>query len=289
MILKSKKHFFVAAAAALSLMAVGCGSKEKVIDNIPTGQQGEVHSLADITVFPRVTEDDEKETPGQTTPAEGETTPSGNEGGEGGESGEGGETTPEITEPVIPEAVGVTTMSLYKNYKTDGVRKKIVDSFDSAFTAGADISSFEVIASEDEVIQNNSRQFMYIWKEYWEKFEDRDACKIGYFVSFDLKDGTHIEKTIKKPSDVDSFFKYMECYLYDDINQTPGQWYSHITDAQMTDTSILTSIKFHCGTEVDKIGDHILLTAFIYTSDADFNEDGKYIGTVSASISINRT
>lgn len=282
MILKSKKHFFVAAAAALSLMAVGCGSKEKVIDNIPTGQQGEVHSLADITVFPRITEEEKNNETSPTTPAE-TVTPAGNEGGEGGE------TTPEVTEPVIPEAVGVTTISLYKNYKTDGVRKKIAESFDSAWTAGADISSFEVIAAEDDTIQNNNRQFMYIWKEYWEKFEDRDACKIGYFVSFDLKDGTHIEKTIKKPSDVDSFFKYMECYLYDDINQTPGQWYSHITDAQMTDTSILTSIKFHCGTDVDKIGDHILLTAFIYTSDADFNEDGKYIGTVSASISINRT
>ena len=282
MILKSKRQLFVTAAAAFSLLAMGCGSKEKVIDNIPTSQQGEVHSLADITVFPRITEEEKSNETSPTAAAE-TVTPAGNEGGEGGE------TTPEVTEPVIPEAVGVTTISLYKNYKTDGVRKKIAESFDSAWTAGADISSFEVIAAEDDTIQNNNRQFMYIWKEYWEKFEDRDACKIGYFVSFDLKDGTHIEKTIKKPSDVDSFFNYMECYLYDDINQTPGQWYSHITDAQMTDTSILTSIKFHCGTDVDKIGDHILLTAFIYTSEADFNEDGKYIGTVSASISINRT
>ena len=282
MILKSKRQLFVTAAAAFSLLVMGCGSKEKVIDNIPTSQQGEVHSLADITVFPRITEEEKNNETSPTAPAE-TVTPAGNEGGEGGE------TTPEVTEPVIPEAVGVTTISLYKNYKTDGVRKKIAESFDSAWTAGADISSFEVIAAEDDTIQNNNRQFMYIWKEYWEKFENRDACKIGYFVSFDLKDGTHIEKTIKKPSDVDSFFKYMECYLYDDINQTPGQWYSHITDAQMTDTSILTSIKFHCGTDVDKIGDHILLTAFIYTSDSDFNEDGKYIGTVSASISINRT
>lgn len=200
------------------------------------------------------------------------------------------ESTPAPTEeaatptPTPRPAVGVDTLSLYIDNGELARRDKAPSVYESTWTLGNDILSLEAIASTDENIDNEGRQFMYIWSSFWDTFDNRDLCKIGYFVSFDLKDGTHIEKTLLSPADTESYFNYLENYLYDDINQVPGQWYSHITEDQMTPDSILTSIKFTPGQDIDKVGDTITCTAFIYTSNEDFDENGHYIGSVSYTV-----
>ena len=77
-------------------------------------------------------------------------------------------------------------------------------------------------------------------------------------------------------------FLYIEIilknYLYDDINQVQGEWYSHLLQSEVTDKTRMTSIKFTAGQDIDKVGDTIKLTAFVYNSDGDFDASGNYKG-----------
>ena len=78
-------------------------------------------------------------------------------------------------------------------------------------------------------------------------------------------------------------------YLYDDINQVQGEWYSHLLQSEVTDKTRMTSIKFTAGQDIDKVGDTIKLTAFVYNSDDDFDASGNYKGNVSYTVTIKNT
>ncbi|MGN0165993.1 MAG: hypothetical protein ACI39R_07395 [Lachnospiraceae bacterium] len=203
------------------------------------------------------------------------------------------EPTPELTiEPTATPTptprpdYGVTTMSLYKNYRDEGVRKKVNGSFESVWVQGQDISSFEAIASQEESIATDGRYFQDLWKSYWNSFENHEDCKIGYFVSFDLKSGEHIQEMILEPDDVNGYSNYIENYLYDDINQIPGEWYSHLLQSEVNDDTVISSIKFTAGKDIDQVDDIITLTAFVYYSRDDFDDNGNYVGNVSYTITI---
>ena len=116
-----------------------------------------------------------------------------------------------------------------------------------------------------------------------------ENSKIGYIVSFKLKSGEEINTTIKNPDDVFVYRNYLENYLYDDINQVQGEWYSHLLQSEVTDKTRMTSIKFTAGQDIDKVGDTIKLTAFVYNSDDDFDASGNYKGNVSYTVTIKNT
>lgn len=197
---------------------------------------------------------------------------------------------PTVTPAPTPRpAYGVTMLSLYKNYKAEGARKKINGSFESEWIQGQDISSFEAIASDTESISTDGRYFQDLWKAYWEPFENHEDCKIGYYVRFDLKSGETVSKTILVPEDVEDYKNYIENYLYDDIHQVPGQWYSHLLDEEVNEETVITSIKFTAGKDIAEVEDEILLTAFVYYSDDDFDDEGNYIGDTSCTIKIKNT
>ena len=117
-------------------------------------------------------------------------------------------------------------------------------------------------------------------------FENSQTCKIGYIVDFKLKDGQEIKKTITHPDDVFSYRNYLECYLYDDVNQIQGNWYSHLLASEVTDNTVMTSIKLTAGTDIALVGDTIKVTAFVYSSDSDFDADGNYTGNVMYSVEV---
>ena len=120
-------------------------------------------------------------------------------------------------------------------------------------------------------------------------YEGYENSKIGYIVSFKLKSGEEINTTIKNPDDVFVYRNYLENYLYDDINQVQGEWYSHLLQSEVTDKTRMTSIKFTAGQDIDKVGDTIKLTAFVYNSDGDFDASGNYKGNVSYTVTIKNT
>ena len=74
-------------------------------------------------------------------------------------------------------------------------------------------------------------------------------------------------------------------YLYDDINN--DGFYSHLTEENSSDNTIISSIKLTSGTYYEKIESDITLTVFTYDKD-DINENNEYIGNSKYTIIIKK-
>jgi len=72
-------------------------------------------------------------------------------------------------------------------------------------------------------------------------------------------------------------FDYVQLYLYDDVHKEIGAWYSHVTEEEYNEDTLLTSIKLTASTNIDKIISNITVIAFSYDED-DFDEEGFYRG-----------
>lgn len=191
------------------------------------------------------------------------------------------ETTPVIEAPLVIPEISPNVVGLYIP-ADDGTKNRVlVTEFSGSREPKTDIDCFEVFASRAEVIEGSS--FSSMWKEVWNSHEGIEKAQVGFSIQLRLKNGGVISKMLLKPSDSDEFFDYLEIYMYDDINQTG--WYTHLSDSDMKEGTVISSIKLHCGSRIDEVGD-ILLTAFIYNGDNCFDADGDYIGQVSATIII---
>jgi hypothetical protein len=196
-----------------------------------------------------------------------------------------------ITATTVPETTkapyGVTKLSLYIYNKGTGLREKS-GGYQSTWVQGKDIVSFEAYATTEDTFSLAGTNFQKKWQSYWNAFDNYENCKIGYVVSFKLKSGEEIKKTITGPNDVFGYRNYLECYLYDDVNQIQGNWYSHLLDTQVTDATVMTSIKFTAGTDIAQVGDTITLTAFVYSTKNkdDFDASGNYIGQTSYTVTV---
>ena len=80
----------------------------------------------------------------------------------------------------------------------------------------------------------------------------------------------------------------MPIYLYDDIHQEDGAWYSHVTEEEFNENTILTSIKLTGSTLTNDINSDITLTVFTYDED-DFDESNNYRGISKDTIIIKRS
>lgn len=190
--------------------------------------------------------------------------------------------TTETEPPFVPE-IYPDTVALYIP-AGDGTKDRVkVTEFTGPWTAKKDIDCFEAFASTDTRITGT--KFVDMWKSAWDAHENGQNGKIAYILSFNLSDGSSINRMIRKPSDADSFREYIEVYLYDDINQEPGVRYTHLSDSEMTEDTILSSIKLTCGSKIEEVT-AISLSAFIYTGEDCFDADGAYIGNVQATIAI---
>ena len=189
------------------------------------------------------------------------------------------ETVPE-TEAPIPGMV----MGFYRRDKALGVRAKMGDSI-LKWTAGSDIQTFSTFYSDEPQIPASS--FSGVWRDCASKIPGSDQLRIGYAVTFSFRDtGETVTIQIKSPSDLGEYFDYLEIYLYDDVNQQPGAWYSHLLPEQMTAETLMTSIKLTAGKKIDALEDQITVTAFAYRSEADFAPDGSYCGIYQTSARI---
>lgn len=90
-----------------------------------------------------------------------------------------------------------------------------------------------------------------------------ESLRPGFLLEFDTPDGK-CEKLILRPSDItDAYWDYIETYVYDDIHQTPGAWYSHLLDSEFTDETIITSVKITAGERIAAVK-NLTLTVFLY-------------------------
>ncbi|MBQ8681399.1 MAG: hypothetical protein IJ509_00600 [Bacilli bacterium] len=168
-------------------------------------------------------------------------------------------------------------------YLNENGTKTLISSYNSPLTQYQDIISLEVYYTKDGSFTGNQKQ---LWHQYYQNYTNIDAYKIGYHIYFETNNDI-IDKVILTPSDVESFFDYIQVYLYDDINQN-SSWYSHITSEEVTDTTKLTSIKLTASTKIDEITSPITITAFTYDNDIDFDANGQYRGNSSYQLTITR-
>ena len=108
--------------------------------------------------------------------------------------------------------------------------RTLISTYDSDLTLYKDIVSLEVYYTTEETLISGSQK--NVWQEYYQKYTEVDAYKIGYHIQFKTND-LEVDKTILSPSDVESFFDYIQVYLYDDIHQD-GNWYNHISQDEVT-------------------------------------------------------
>ena len=165
------------------------------------------------------------------------------------------------------------------NYKNKEV---IEDVYYADFISGIDIGSFEVFLTDEKII--NGTNFKNTWNKYYSMYEKIDNYKIGFNIKFMLSDGTNYNENFLEP-DIFKFREYFYVYLYDDINQEDGSYYSHLET--MNENTILTSIKIYAVENIDKV-ESIILSAFTYDSEEDFDEDDNYRGNSIYVIRIKR-
>lgn len=160
-------------------------------------------------------------------------------------------------------------------------KSRIEDIYYTNFISGSDIGSFEVFLTDNKIIEGN--KFKDTWKKYYDMYNNIDEYKIGFNINFALKDGTSYSSNFLEP-DIFRFGEYFFVYLYDDINQPDGAFYSHLEE--MEDNTMITSVKLYAVGGIDKV-DEIKLSAFTYKSDNDFKNDS-YRGNSIYSIKIKR-
>ncbi len=168
---------------------------------------------------------------------------------------------------------------------SDG-QMNLVTEYSSVWSVDADIATFEAINSTEDTIYYDN--YYTLHSDYWNAVDTDVTYKIGYELSFDVG-GEHKVYTILKPADIsdnpdlfmgdaanDVVTGYMGAWVYCDIGQTGT--YIHLTQADMQADTLMTSIKLRPTPQSSEIS-NFKLKAFSYTSDAEFDADGHYIGT----------
>jgi len=163
----------------------------------------------------------------------------------------------------------------------------LITEYVSSWEKGKDIECFEAFTTNEKTVSGNG--FKNTWEPYWYQFADAASCKIGYCLTFTLNSSEVLTKTIKAPTDTAQYFDYIELYIYDDVHQTQGVWYTHLSPSDIKDNTFMTSIKLTAGSKISDVKD-IKLSAFTYSSDKDFDPvTGMYIGKNSYEITVTKS
>ena len=152
---------------------------------------------------------------------------------------------------------------------------KLVTNLETTIASGIDIASFDVYYTNDQVVDSTNTK--YNFNKYYKNYENIDNYKIGFYISFEV-DNEKVEATILDPSAMYKLSPYIFNYLYDDIHQPDGSWYSHVETKDVKENTIYSSIKLYAVDEINKVSSPITITVFTYDSKDDFDENGYYRG-----------
>jgi hypothetical protein len=171
------------------------------------------------------------------------------------------------------------------NFYDDDTRDLITNPT-GIFQKDVDIVVFSVFFTD--VNNPGAGRFSTVFNKYWNQYTGIEEYKIGFTLTFKLKTGETYQKIILGPHDEpDSMWDYIRIYLYDDIHQTPGVRYSHLLERQVTDQTLLTSIKLTGNSKTQDIDGNLTLSAFTYNGDEDFDPiTGLYRGKSIVTLTI---
>lgn len=162
-------------------------------------------------------------------------------------------------------------------------KKKKVTSYSTTLVDQKDIGVFDVYYTDIDKVSSSNTKTNYL--KYYNEYENIENHKNGFYITFEA-DGKKMESLILDASDTYNLEPYLYVYLYDDINQEPNTYYSHLKKKDMNESTIISSIKLYLAYEVEKITSPITLTAFTYDTEDDFDEFNLYRGNSSYTIEI---
>lgn len=160
----------------------------------------------------------------------------------------------------------------------------LVKSYNTTLSNFKDIAVFNIYYTNKEKLDSSNVKYNY--QKYLNNYENIDNHKNGFYITYEAE-GKIIEELILDPKSMHKMAPYLYIYLYDDINQIEGSFYSHLETKDMKDNTIISSIKLFTAHKGTSITSPITLTAFTYNDDNDFTEDNHYRGTSSYTIEIN--
>lgn len=168
-------------------------------------------------------------------------------------------------------------VALYEN-------NKIVKSYTTKISNNKDIAVFDVYYTNDEETTEKDTKSNFL--KYYNMYENISNIKTGFYFEFEA-DNKKIEHLVLDPTSEYALDPYFYIYLYDDINQKPYTYYSHLKQEEMNDSTIISSIKVYSAEAENRITSPITLTVFTYDSLDDITEDNHYRGNSSYTITIN--
>ena len=193
----------------------------------------------------------------------------------------------ENKEKEIPKNNPIEVIDTYKDENPVKIAfyegNKVLKEYQTELQNMTDINVFGVILTNEEEVIDTS--FKYQFKKYYDEISEKEKYKIGYYIKFYTGDTLH-EKTITDPSNTFVFAPYIYIYLYDDLHQSDGAWYSHVEEKDFNDKTLFTSTKLFMADKSKDITSSITLEAFTYDSEDDFDDNGNYRGNSRYSIEI---
>lgn len=155
------------------------------------------------------------------------------------------------------EATLSAAIALYDDLEENGVYTRL-DTWEVAWEVGVDIAVFDVIPTDAP-----SLEYAGAYRELWQEAAAGSDVHPSLLLEY-TADGRSYSERIDSSEDAQRVTDegYLEVYLYDDVHQTPGAWYSHLTAADTTADTVITSVKLTGGARVESL-ESIRLTACI--------------------------
>ena len=196
--------------------------------------------------------------------------------------------------PAEPTEVDLPNEKEVRLYVDNGGVMELVTSYDSIWSPDADIAIFEAFNSEEQSIYYDN--YFTVHEYYWNLPDTDTEYKIGYELTLTVN-GEERVYTILEPADIsgnpdlfmgdaafDEVTGYMGVWVYNDIGH--DSTYIHLTQADMTADTLMTSIKLRPTPQMDQVS-ACRLKVFSYSSQEEFNSQGRYIGTHGYEITVN--
>ncbi len=174
---------------------------------------------------------------------------------------------PADTETDAPETTAMATehpVGIYFDMERNGNYTRLTE-WRAPWYAGKDIAVFDIIPSDDELLVGYP--YKELWLEEAEKSWGAATVRHRFELSYTLRDGTEKTLSVSSPTEAEAVGAegYVEVYIYDDIHQDGDVWYSHLTEADLTESTVFSSIKLTAGANIAEV-EKIVLHAYSATS-----------------------
>lgn len=177
-------------------------------------------------------------------------------------SQESAETVPDTEEPAgvseteVEETVTAAAVGLYDDIGDVGVYTRL-DTWSCAWKVGVDLAVFDILPTDAEKIEHAGA-----YRELWSKLST-DETSPSLVLEY-TADGHDFCEKLSSWEDAERVISdgYIEVYLYDDVHQEAGAWYSHLTEADTTEQTVISSVKLTGGAKIDAV-EKLSLTAYL--------------------------